>query len=150
MTDPWLRQGHHADLPEVKAIALAAYQPYVQRIGARPGPMDADYAAALHAGNVTVVEISSGIAAFLILRSQDDHMLLENIAVAPDYQGQGLGRKLICHAQAETRKKGFERILLYTHVKMTENIELYTRYGFVHIEDREEHGLLRRYMVKTL
>ena len=149
-SEPIIRPGTCADRAEVEAIVSAAYAPYVPRIGMRPKPMDADYAAALADGVLTVLEVAGQVAGFVILRHAPAHMLLENIAVAPAFQGQGLGGRLIAIAHSAARAAGVPKLILYTHVKMTENVALYQRQGFEIVEEREEFGLHRVYMEKRL
>ena len=47
---------------------------------------------------------------------------LDNVAVAGNFQGKGIGRRLIDFAEAEARRRGFGEIRLYTHQTMHENI----------------------------
>jgi len=54
-----------------------------------------------------------------------DHLLLDNLAVRPDRQRCGFGRKLIAFAEAEARRLRFAELRLYTHEAMSENIALY-------------------------
>jgi len=52
-----LRRATAADAPAMRRIAAAAYSPYVPRMeGRRPGPLDADYAAAVADSEAWVVE----------------------------------------------------------------------------------------------
>jgi ribosomal protein S18 acetylase RimI-like enzyme len=85
-----------------------------------------------------------------VLRPQIDHLLLDNIAVLPDSQRMGLGRQLISFAETEARRLGFSEVRLYTHQKMTENIALYTRLGFIEIGRGHESGYDRVFMTKRL
>ncbi|MEL6583746.1 MAG: GNAT family N-acetyltransferase [Pseudomonadota bacterium] len=144
------RAGAEGDLAQIEAIVAAAYSVYVERIGARPKPMDADYADALREGVVWVAEIDEQVAGFVILRSAPNLMLLENVAVSPAFQGRGLGRRFIAFAEERARAAGVPKTILYTHVKMTENVSLYRRHGFEVLEERTEHGLQRVYMEKAL
>lgn len=126
-----IRPAKAADCAAVEAIVRAAYSIYLDRMGKPPGPMLDDYAAQIAAGTVSVLEDADGVvAAMIVLLSRDDHLLLDNIAVRPDGQGRGFGRRLIAFAEAETKRFGFSEIRLYTHRTMTENIALYTRLGF--------------------
>lgn len=140
--------GEHA---VVGAIVHEAYEPYIERIGKPPGPMLDDYPALIEAGAVRVLEEPGGsIGAILVLLPKPDHLLLDNIAVRKDRQGQGLGRRLITFAEAEARLLGFAELRLYTHVMMTENIALYTRLGFVETGRSSDAGYDRVFMTKRL
>lgn len=150
MSNVPLRPAVPEDLPAIDALVQAAYGGWVEVIGAVPGPMRDDYGPAIADGVVQVAEDADGICAMLILRPRADALLLENVAVAPRAQGQGLGRHLIAEAERMARAEGLARVILYTHARMASNIALYARAGFVVLEERHEHGLDRVYMEKHL
>ncbi len=150
MTSPRLRPATPSDLPSVEALVQAAYQPWVSVIGARPGPLMDDYARAIAAGQVTVLDGQGGIEAILVLIPLPDAMLLDNVAVAPEAQGKGHGAQLMRLAETRARQSGFDRLRLYTHEKMAANIALYQRAGYVITHRVTERGLNRIYMEKPL
>ena len=145
-----LRPAVAADLLRLRALVIAAYAPYVARIGRKPGPMDDDYAALIAAGQVHLLDTAGAIEGIIVLIPEADAMLLDNVAVAPDAQGRGLGRILISHAEQVARAAGHRALRLYTHERMTENIALYGRLGFVETHRAEEKGFRRVYMTKPL
>jgi ribosomal protein S18 acetylase RimI-like enzyme len=139
------------DQTAVEGIVREAYSVYIDRIGKPPGPLLDDYAALIAAGNVSVLEEPGGmISAIIVLLSKRDHLLLDNIAVRADRQGQGLGRRLIAFAEAEATRRGYREVRLYTHEKMTENIALYARLGFVETGRGRQSGYKRVFMTKRL
>src|ERR1700716_3963856 len=145
------RPARPEDCAAVEAIVNAAYAIYVDRIGKPPGPMLDDYARLIADGVVSVLEdVDAAIAAIIVLLPKPDHLLLDNIAVRPDSQGQGLGRQLIAFAEAEARRLGHAELRLYTHQKMTENIALYARLGFIKTGRGQEAGYDRVFMTKRL
>jgi ribosomal protein S18 acetylase RimI-like enzyme len=127
-----------------------AYEHYVERIGMRPGPMDDDYDAAVRDGRAWVADDGGAIAGLLVLKAHADHLLIENVAVEPARQGQGIGRALLAFAEERARELGLRELRLYTHVKMTENQALYARLGYREDERRSEQGLARVFMSKRL
>ena len=147
-----LRRAEPADVPGIKALVAAAYGHYVGRIGRMPGPMADDYAARVAAGEASLaLDLAGAIVGLLVLQMRDGAApLLDNVAVAPRAQGQGVGRALIAHAEAAARRRGAASLRLYTHEMMTENIALYRRLGFVEIARVEEKGFRRVYMEKAL
>jgi ribosomal protein S18 acetylase RimI-like enzyme len=146
-----IRPATPRDRAAVEAIVRAAYSIYVPRIGRPPGPMLDDYTARIAQGAVSVVEDEDGtIAGIIVLLPQADHMLLDNVAVRPQHQGRGLGRRLVAFAAAEARRRGFAELRLYTHETMTENIALYERLGFVETARGEQDGYARVFMTKRL
>ena len=143
-----IRPAQPDDRAAVEAIVAAAYSVYIERIGKPPGPMLDDYARLIEAGAVSVFAADGAIAALIVLLPKTDHLLLDNIAVRPDRQGQGLGRRLIAFAESEARRLGYAELRLYTHRAMTENIALYTRLGFRETGRGREAGYDRVFMTK--
>ncbi len=147
---PWIRHAEPTDLDSIRACAEAAYTRYVERIGRKPAPMVADFAAAMAQGQLQVIETEDGIAGFVVFYARGDHLHLENVAVDPAYQGRGLGSRLVEHVEDSARRQGLPRIELYTNAKMSENLALYPRLGYRQFDRRVEDGFDRVYFVKTL
>jgi len=146
-----LRGARPEDRAAVEAIVQAAYSIYVERIGKPPGPMLDDYGTLIEAGAVSVLEEAGGaLFAIIVLLPKSDHLLLDNIAVRPDRQGKGLGRRLIDFAEGEARRLGHAELRLYTHATMSENIALYAQLGFVETGRGREAGYDRVFMTKRL
>jgi ribosomal protein S18 acetylase RimI-like enzyme len=146
-----IRLATQDDGASVEAIVYDAYAIYIERIGKPPGPMLDDYAALIRDGRVSVLAEPDGtIVGIIVLLSKPDHLLLDNIAVRSDRQGQGLGRRLIAFAEAEARRLGYRELRLYTHVTMVENIALYARFGFVETGCGSTAGYDRVFMMKRL
>ena len=141
------RAGEHVAVSEV---VHAAYRHYSARIGKPPGPMLDDYAQRVADDQVWVLEEAGLIVGILVLEETPSGFLLDNVAVLPDRQGKGYGRRLMAFAEAEARRRGFAAIQLYTHALMTENIALYRRLGFVETRRGNEKGYDRVYMTKRL
>jgi ribosomal protein S18 acetylase RimI-like enzyme len=145
-----LRDATPADREPVERLVEAAYRGYIERIGRRPAPMDADYAALIAAGLVTVAERDGALAGLLVLIPMDDHLLVENVAVDPAAQRSGLGRRLMAHAEGEARERGLPALRLYTNEKMVENLAWYPRLGYRETERRAESGFARVFFEKVL
>ena len=133
------------------ACVEAAYSPYLERMnGLPPGPMLRDYRAEILTHEAYVLESGGALAGILVLEHDGEHFLLDNVAVAPDYQKRGYGRRLIAFAEIRARELGFDSVALYTHVTMTENIALYESLGFVEVERAWSGPYERVYMRKAL
>ena len=146
-----IRPAQPGDRAAVEAIVDAAYSVYVERIGKPPGPMLDDYTRPIDEGALSVFEAPDGvIAALIVVLPKPDHLLLDNVAVRPDHQGQGIGRQLIAFAESEARRLGYGELRLYTHATMTENIALYRRLGFRETGRGREAGYDRVFMAKRL
>jgi ribosomal protein S18 acetylase RimI-like enzyme len=112
--------------------------------------MTEDYEKVIRECRVTVAESSGTIAGAIVLAVTEEGFLLQNVAVAPTHHGKGLGRTLLEFAETEARREGFDSIHLYTHEKMTENLALYAKIGYVEYDRRFEQGFARVYMRKPL
>jgi len=145
-----IRPASPDDLDSVKGCAEQAYALYVARIGKKPAPMVADFLSQIEAGQIYVIEVRGVVAGFIALYGRRDHLHIENVAVLPAYQGQGLGRALLSFAEEEAKRRSVRTIELYTNVKMSENLELYPRLGYVEIDRRQEAGFSRVYYRKNL
>ena len=117
----------------------AAYGHYVERLGGPPRPMTDDYEEVIRTRQVTVAERDGAVAGVIVLAVTDEGFLIDNVAVHPSHRGSGLGRALLEFAEAEARRARFDSIYLYTHERMTENLALYARIGYVEY-DRRSHG----------
>jgi GNAT superfamily N-acetyltransferase len=145
-----VRKAGPGDVAEIRAVAAAAYAPYVARIGRPPAPMAADYAAAVGRGEVWVAVGDGAIEGLLVLVPAPDHLLLENVAVRPAAQGTGIGARLLALADDEARRLGLAEIRLYTNAAMTENLAYYPRHGYVETHRGEGDGFSRVYFAKRL
>jgi ribosomal protein S18 acetylase RimI-like enzyme len=123
----------------VAELVDAAYGHYVERLGGPPRPMTDDYEEVIRTQQVTVAERHGAVAGVIVLAVTDEGFLIDNVAVHPSHRGSGLGRALLEFAEAEARRARFDSIYLYTHERMTENLTLYARIGYVEY-DRRSHG----------
>ena len=126
---PHVRNATAEDAARIGEIARAAYSKYIARIGREPAPMLADFEAEISAGRVVVIETAGTIDGYMIAWPQTEAYFIDNLAVHPVRQGQGLGRRLIDHALHEARRHGLSAVRLYTNVAMTENLSTYVAYG---------------------
>jgi ribosomal protein S18 acetylase RimI-like enzyme len=150
MNEPRIRPATAGDVPVIGQIVEQAYRHYIPRIGKPPGPMLDDYAARVAEGVVWVIEEGSSIAGIVVLIAKADHLLLDNIAIAPARQGAGLGRRLLAFAEAEALRRGYQEIRLYTHQTMIENQRLYAAIGYEETGRGSEAGYERVFMRKRL
>lgn len=145
-----LRPATDADVPAITHLVNAAYGPYVERIGMRPGPMNEDYGEVICERQVTVAESEGALVGVLVLGTTADGFLIHNVAVHPEHRGEGLGRALLELAESEARKAGFDSIHLFTHEGLVESRALYERIGYVEYERRPLEGFSLVYMRKAL
>lgn len=152
MTDPVIhvRAAVRADADAVQACVEAAYKRYVARIGKRPAPMLDDYAKLIAGGVVSVATISEQLAGLIVMWPESDHFYIDNVAVLPSAQGDGIGRRLLDHADTCARAAGHSEVRLYTNLTMVENISYYPRRGFVETHRAFDAGYERVYFSRPV
>jgi GNAT superfamily N-acetyltransferase len=124
-----IRIAELADRTAIEQIVRAAYEPWAEVIGVEPLPMVADYGRLIAGGQVHVLE-NGELDALIVLEEEPDVLLVENVAVRPDRQGRGLGRRLMAFAEFRARSLGLPALRLYTNEKMISNIALYESLGY--------------------
>lgn len=129
-----MRPAVAADVPQVKAVIDAAFEPYVERIGVVPVPMEADHAANVAAGRVFVT--GEPVLGLVVVEERPDHLYLDIVAVRPEAHGRGIGGRLLRFVDAHARALGLHEIRLYTNAMMWENQKIYPRYGYEMTERR--------------
>ena len=82
--------------------------------------MDDDYGEQVRRGLVHVAEDGGGeIVGLIVLVESEDRLVIENVAVDPARQGEGIGRRLLEFAEETARRAGIDTVALYTHEKMS-------------------------------
>ena len=134
-----IRQATPQDAAAIAALTCAAYTKWIPVIGREPKPMEANYDEAVLKHRFDLLYVDGQLAA-----------LIENVAVSPDFQGRGLGGKLLQHAEKLACEQGYGELRLYTNQKFVSNVELYLHVGYR--IDRETVGARGTtvYMSKTV
>lgn len=143
-----IQRARPEDVEPIRQVAIAAYAPYIRRIGRKPAPMLADFPALIAAGEVWTLAQIADIVGFIVLRARDESLHLENIAVHPERHGEGHGRALLEFAESEARRRGLDKLDLHTNALMTENLALYAILGWRETGRRRENGFDRVYFEK--
>jgi ribosomal protein S18 acetylase RimI-like enzyme len=81
-------------------------------------------------GKAWVLVEGREVLGMLTMRTEEDHLSVQIVAVWPDRQGEGLGRRLMAFVDEETRNRNLSEIRLYTNKKMWENLVFYERLRF--------------------
>lgn len=138
------------DVPAIERLVAAAYAPYVERIGKPPAPMLDDYRARVAAEAAWILKDETSIAGVIVLVPKPDHLLIDNVAVAPPRQGRGVGRALLAFAEREAERRGYADVRLYTNAHMHENLRLYAKLGYQETGRGEDAGYRRVYLHKRI
>ena len=137
-----VRRAEAADAAAVRALTRQAYGKWVAVIGREPKPMGADYDDAVQRHRIDLAYCDGELAGLIEMIPEADHLLVENVAVAPAFQKRGLGRQLMAHAEAVARALDYAEVRLYTNKLFAENVELYLRLGYrIDREELTERGI---------
>lgn len=147
---PTLRRAVASDAAAVTALTRAAYAKWVPVIGREPKPMGADFDAAIARHRIDLAYLGGELAALIETILEPEHLLIENVAVAPSFQGHGLGRFLMAHAERLAVEQGRGNFRLYTNKRFAANVQLYLALGY-RIDREEESSLgVTVYMSKVV
>jgi ribosomal protein S18 acetylase RimI-like enzyme len=148
--DAEIRRATAADARAVRELTRSAYAKWVPVIGREPLPMAADYDVAVRDHLIDLLHVGGEIVALIEMIPAADHLLIENVAVAPAFQGRGYGRRLMAHAEQLAVSLGRTEMRLYTNKMFDTNVLLYRSLGYR--VDREEtfSGGVVVYMSKAI
>ena len=132
-----LRLGAATDAPAIRELTREAYAKWIPRVGREPKPMTADYGKAVIEHRFDLIFVGGKLAALVETIPQTDHLLIENVAVLPSFQGRGFGRTLMHHVEEVAASLGLSEIKLYTNELFTENLQFYKKIGY-HADRVEE------------
>ncbi|MBW8727750.1 MAG: GNAT family N-acetyltransferase [Inquilinus limosus] len=135
-TEPRIRRATADDAAAVRTLTRAAYAKWVPVIGREPKPMTADYDQAVREHRIDLLLEGDDLVALIEIIDRGDHLLIKNLAVAPEAQRRGYGRRLLAHAEALAAELGRPLLRLYTNPRFAGNVDLYARAGFA--VDHEE------------
>jgi GNAT superfamily N-acetyltransferase len=115
----------------MRDLTRAAHAKWIAAIGREPLPMQADYQRAVVEHTIDLLTVSGALAGLIETILQPDHLWIENVAVAPEWQGRGYGRLLLNHAERRAIHAGRPEIRLLTNQAFAANLELYAKLGYV-------------------
>ncbi len=112
--------------------------------------MTADYAEAVNKHRIDLLYLDGTLAALIEMIPETDHLLIENVAVSPAFQGRGLGRKLMAHAEQVAASLGHAETKLYTNKLFDENVRFYHKLGYGIDREEEFKGGIAVHMSKAI
>lgn len=145
-----IRRATIHDVEAISALTNAAYTKYIPLIGRKPQPMTADYSKMVAETPVWLLFIDKHLAGVLVLIYEPENILIYNVAIKPEFQKQGLGRRLLAWAEQQAMQDGFQLIRLYTNEHFEENLRLYVRLGYREIGREPLLGSTVVHMTKQL
>lgn len=131
------------DAGVVRGLTRKAYAKWCAVIGREPLPMAADYELAVRRHVIDLAYRDGRLVGLVEMIPRENDLLIENVCVDPDGQGGGIGRQLVAHAEAETRRLGHRVIRLYTNQLFAANLGFYAAQGYeIEREEAFKGGIL--------
>ena len=133
MSEVQLRPATAADIPAVLAVTRAAYAPYAGRLAPPSSALNEDPEAVtryLHNGGVIVAEVDGEVVGAVRYEPYETYLYLARLAVAPDWQGQGIGRRLVEAVEGWALLLGLDEVRLGVRAELPANRDFYRRLGY--------------------
>lgn len=124
------RRAGPEDAERVRALTRKAYAKWCEILGREPLPMTADYDHAVRHHVIDLAYVDGRLVGLVEMIAREGDLLIENVCVDPAEQGAGLGRRLVAHAEDETRRRGLGVIRLYTNKLFAANLRFYESLGY--------------------
>jgi ribosomal protein S18 acetylase RimI-like enzyme len=145
-----IRQATMNDADAITTLTRSAYAKWVPLIGREPLPMKVDYMAALASHRFDLLFVGTRLAGLIETAWRADDLLIENVAVAPDFQKQGHGRRLLDYAERLAVDAGLLWVRLYTNSRFEDNLRLYSSLGYEIEREEALNGGVAIHMVKHI
>ena len=145
-----IRLAQPTDAAAVTACVCEAFIHYIPKIGKQPGPMLDDYQALIMQKHVHIACRDTAIVGVVVLLETDEGFCIETIAVHPNVQGTGVGRKLLDYAEEAAKAAGYPSIYLSTNRVMYASQAVYAHVGYVEFDQRVVNGYDRIFVRKQL
>lgn len=124
-----IRRATIGDATAISTCIEAAYAGYRQAGIALP-PVSDGVAEDIRDNQVWIAEVRGAVAGVLMAVAGDVAWHLANIAVDPEYSGQGVGRRLLALLEHAALAADARELVLTTHVEMPQNVALYQHLGW--------------------
>lgn len=124
------RRAGPEDAAKVGDLTRRAYAKWCEIIGREPLPMTADYDQAVRHHLIDLAYADGRLVGLVEMIPRENDLLIENVCVDPAEQGSGAGRRLVVHAEGETRRPGRAVIRLHTNKLFAANLSFYGGLGY--------------------
>lgn len=145
-----IRKASLDDVEAISALTNAAYAKYISLIGRKPQPMTADYSRMVIENSIWLLIAENQLVGVLVLVYEPENILIYSVAINPEHQKQGLGRRLLVWAEQQAVQDGYKSIRLYTNARFEDNILLYKHFGYQEIRRESFINSTLVHMVKRL
>ncbi len=131
---------------ELLDLILSSFAHMNGRIDPPSSALDltADALRAKAVAEIGYVALDDGaLAGCMFLRPESDCLYLGKLAVAPELQGRGIGKRLLAAAEATARERSLQMIRLDTRIELTGNHAAFAAMGFVRTAEKAHPGFDR-------
>lgn len=130
-----LRAARGDELPAVLTLIALAFQPLAARLPSRPTALDEtedSLRQRLDAGGQVYIASRQDTPLACLITAPLNAAAVEckRVCTHPDWQGQGLGKRLMLHSEALLKQQGLIRIQLATRASMPANLRFYQALGY--------------------
>jgi molybdopterin-guanine dinucleotide biosynthesis adapter protein len=125
-----IRRAIAPDAKAVRNLTRLVYAKWIASIGREPFPMTADYEAAVENHWIDLLEEDGKLLGLVEMIPRSDHLFIENLAVAENNQGGGLGTLLLRHAEDSAKAARLPEVQLATNKAFASNLTFYQKRGY--------------------
>ena len=147
MIDPALvsiRSAEAADAEAIAAVIRAAFEPYRGRLQPSPSALCETAEGVdtrLAAGHGLAADAGGRIVGCVLVTLKDPgELYVGRLAVLPEWQGRGLGGRLMHATQTFARERGCTAMSLGVRIALTGNIAFFERLGFRFLKEERHPG----------
>ena len=137
----FLREATEQDIPEIVGVIHAGFDQYRGQLDPPSGAHNETIEtirAKLNRGGAGLAIVDGQIIGCVLFEPEDDHIYLGRLAVLPAYRQNGIGSKLMAHAESQARKLGYARVRLGVRLVLKENQAYFQNLGY-RIVNYEKH-----------
>ncbi|WP_370682311.1 N-acetyltransferase family protein [Comamonas sp. GB3 AK4-5] len=134
-----LRPAQPADHPALFALHCAVFRPHIEVLwGWDEDWQRANFAAECAAATTCVIEVEGRLVGYLQTLEEEGRLYVQNIAMAEQAQGQGIGARLLQRLQFKAAGRGLP-LQLGVFRSNTRAQRFYERLGFLQTGTTETH-----------
>ncbi|WP_182201277.1 GNAT family N-acetyltransferase [Paraliobacillus salinarum] len=142
-----IRKAELKDANGLNECMDAAYSKYKDRVNIETlPPLQVDYKDEIANYPVWVIKHNHQVVAGLIMTFSENTATLSNIAIHPNFQNNGLGKKLLNFAEKEAANRGYEEMNLATHTLFRENVSFYQKQGWIQIDQNDTRIFMKKHI----
>lgn len=147
-----IRVATPADLDAVIACAEQAFADTIQIESVGGACANDDLLEQIHGRYLHVIFSKAGgqIVGYIVLLPIADYLFVDSIAVLPEFQGDGLGTRMLVFAEQEAFRLGLQSVRLFTKLKAADSFAFYQYRGYTETGRCDNDGYPRVFFSKEV